>query len=183
MTEFEFDRGMQLLTETFGPKVYSPPRTKALWNMVRERDGKWFYTTCEYLAGSCRYPPLIPEFERAIEELKQKSWFAQTRNPIEELKPMENSIFSSKEIAEMKNVLSRCVKGEITSAQLQDFMGQIQKTVQDINPPPCRLCCGDGVLMATKEKINYAFRCYCRFGAQRTENFPVYQRGLGYEPS
>lgn len=65
MTESEFQTQFTRLVDTFGKTAYSTERAKMIWNTVKPLSGDWFKRTCDSFIGSLRHAPLLPDFEDA----------------------------------------------------------------------------------------------------------------------
>jgi hypothetical protein len=170
VTDFEFDAGMKILTDTYGAKHFTSMRTVGFWSMVKDRSGKWWRKTCEHWVMNLRSAPMAPDVQRAIDEELQTIHYAKNNEPPEQEKRMT---LERGDVRGLMDLLKLRSAGKITHAQFQQHLNDADRALAQSGV--CHYCLGQGLVLGEKEGNRYAFKCLCEVGSKRLENFPIYQ--------
>lgn len=77
MNPNHFDREVDRLSKRFTGKVYGDEFAKLLWRECQSLSDTWLTKTVDEFIGSCRQPPLMPEFREQIAVERDKAWAKQ----------------------------------------------------------------------------------------------------------
>lgn len=171
MTKDEFNLQLDRLKSTW-PTSFPDEKVKLIWTAVYQNDSKWFVKLVTDMIGNNRQAPLPQEFIHAANLHERYELF---RFPTKsEIKPIEGSIFSKSDIAEIFSMIRKRLSGEITSQELDQYGKMIQNAV-DLKPR-CKQC-DDGIVFTESEDLHKGpavSKCSCMLGRRRTENWPQF---------
>lgn len=170
MTREEFTDQIKRLKDTW-PSSFPDEKVKVIWTSVYQHDNKWFSKTVTDMITNNRQAPLPTEFMHAANLHERYELFRfPTAN---EIKPIEGSVFSKNDIAEIFSIMRKRLEGKITSRELEEYGKMIQSAV-DLKPR-C-LQCDDGIVFETKDEHSgpSVYKCSCYLGRKRLENWPQY---------
>lgn len=74
MNSNHFEKELMRLIEAFGKAAYPRVRTALIWKAVQGISDQAFTSIVDELIGSCRYAPLVPEFEEKLSRYREQSW-------------------------------------------------------------------------------------------------------------
>jgi hypothetical protein len=103
MNETHFQAQLDRLKATFGPNAYSKERVALIWREVRHLNEFTFVRIMDELLGSCRHPPLVPEFRDAMARERERACQDQKvmhRRETENAWPDENQLAFGRMIRE-----------------------------------------------------------------------------------
>jgi hypothetical protein len=169
--------------EAFGDKAFTAPRIDMIWNRIKDLDDKFINSVTDTFLASNKFAPLPAEFFE-LARIERASPYRDFDLPktAKEVHPIENSIFSKEDIAEMCNMIRKKIRGEISFKELEDY----GKMIENIVKQKANGCgeCNEGLLFAYDKRNKHSsaivFKCGCQLGMRRKENYTLWQGDLNF---
>lgn len=175
MTMELFSKQIARLVSTFGPRLYPDERVTTIWKAVNDLTDEWFEKTVTDFIANNRFGPLPAEFMTAADD-ERKNGFAKRFPLYGEINPHEESIFSRDEIHEFFTALRAIQAKRLTPGQADEYAAMVQKLIWQKKSKMCRICDESGVVLRFVQKAKCVYKCTCKAGLAREENWPTLQR-------
>lgn len=175
MTPAEFQRQMNRLVDQFGKSTYGTERCTLIWREIQDFSGMWWEKTVDKFLLTCRQAPLMDELASEIGAERERLYKQQKKQHEQDAKDFYSGAYQPDDVKTICQYMVKRIMGEVSDEDYAQFLKHLKEAANS-NPATkdsCRDCDNSGLVFAPG---NYVYRCYCRHGQARQENYPIFQR-------
>lgn len=159
---------MDRLIKNFGNASYTTDRLGMIHKIVVSLTNEEFKRIINNFIGYLRKPPLIPEFQEAVRESKQKHY---NEEILKRINRKRKVIYEEGNIIEMFDMLEKTLKGKYTNKELEDYLEIMKSQIPD-DYFSCNKCKETGLVFENDGRYENVYKCNCMFGVERKEKYP-----------